>query len=472
MKLRHNDIVIPDDGSDPFVHCKLDRKKYAGVLTSIVSGYSDGFVLAIDNTWGTGKTTFVKMWRQHLKNEEFQTLYFNAWENDFQEEVIIALLSELEELKHKAATNFNTLLEKTATFLKKVAPSVAKGVVSKAIGDDAIGDIAQAATEFTTEEVELQIKNFSDKKKGIQDFRNVLEKFVQEVDDEKPVVFIIDELDRCRPSYAVEVLEQIKHLFSVPGIVFVLSIDKVQLGNAIRGFYGSDRIDADEYLRRFIDLEYKIPTPDIESFIEYLYEYFEFDQFINAPERVKVEQFQPDESILRTVALLLYTKSGFSLRQIEKRFARIRLTLRAFNHQQFLFPEVIILLSYLDAKHSEVLDKIRNLSYSLQELINELDTILITLSTTNEEITSSRSTMASLLCLYETSCWNVLEIKPKGLFNHTNLLVPTLRITSKLDGSNDELLKIITFYKSNFHSPDKALNFILDKYDLTENLRT
>ena len=83
---------------------------------------------------------------------------------------------------------------------------------------------------------------------------------------DKPIIFIIDELDRCRPSYAVELLEQVKHFFSVSGIVFVLSIDKVQLGHAVRGVYGNDRINADEYLRRFIDIEYSIPVPDKNYF--------------------------------------------------------------------------------------------------------------------------------------------------------------------------------------------------------------
>ena len=81
MNIKHNEIKIPS--ANPFVNCKLNREPYAKVLTEIVNSYADGFVLAINNDWGTGKTTFVKMWRQQLINEGFQTIYFNAWENDF-----------------------------------------------------------------------------------------------------------------------------------------------------------------------------------------------------------------------------------------------------------------------------------------------------------------------------------------------------------------------------------------------------
>ncbi|MBS7564652.1 hypothetical protein KHS38_09555 [Mucilaginibacter sp. Bleaf8] len=61
MNIKHHDLVIPQD--DPFKNCKLDRKQYAIALTSIIQTYPTGFVLSINNSWGTGKTTFLKMWQ-------------------------------------------------------------------------------------------------------------------------------------------------------------------------------------------------------------------------------------------------------------------------------------------------------------------------------------------------------------------------------------------------------------------------
>lgn len=88
MNIKHNDIKI--DSEYPFINCKLGREKYANVLTSIVANYGDGFVLALNNKWGAGKTTFVKMWEQMLINKEYQTIYFNAWENDFEDNPLTA----------------------------------------------------------------------------------------------------------------------------------------------------------------------------------------------------------------------------------------------------------------------------------------------------------------------------------------------------------------------------------------------
>ena len=67
MKIKHNEIEI--DSENPFSNCKLDRQKFSNILTGIINSYSEGFVLAINNKWGTGKTTFIKMWQQDLKNK-------------------------------------------------------------------------------------------------------------------------------------------------------------------------------------------------------------------------------------------------------------------------------------------------------------------------------------------------------------------------------------------------------------------
>lgn len=79
------------------------------------------------------------------------------------------------------------------------------------------------------------------------------------------MIVIVDELDRCRPTYAVELLEIVKHLFNVPGIVFVLGVDRGQLASSAAKVFGTG-VDADGYLRRFIDLECALPEPDLSLY--------------------------------------------------------------------------------------------------------------------------------------------------------------------------------------------------------------
>ena len=254
-KSKKNSIEI--DEVNPFKNCELGREKYAQVLTSIVQNYRDGFVLAINNEWGTGKTTFLKMWEQHLKNEKFTTLHFNAWKSDFSSNPFLALISQLGILEKKVLNKtYNGFLSKSAVFIKRLGPGLIKGAAKRYIDDPGLQELLNVSAEITADSLEDQIDKQLSIEKDIDDFREALIELVKAASSEKPIVFIIDELDRCRPDYAVAVLEQTKHFFAIDGIVFVLAIDKKQLGHAVRGVYGSDQINANEYLRRFIDLEY------------------------------------------------------------------------------------------------------------------------------------------------------------------------------------------------------------------------
>src|SRR5690606_38307585 len=111
----------------------------------------------------------------------------------------------------------------------------------KILGDNILGSGAsnhlKGISDVSPKHIlENDIKNYKNKKDAIKEFKSVLESFIEQnaQDSEKNanIIFFVDELDRCRPNYAVKLLEIIKHLFTVPNIIFVLSIDKEQLGYA------------------------------------------------------------------------------------------------------------------------------------------------------------------------------------------------------------------------------------------------
>ncbi len=367
MKIKHHEIEIPVE--NPFNNCKLERGRYAEILTDIVEVYSDGFVLAINNDWGAGKTTFVKMWQQYLKNNEFNTIYFNAWENDFDCNPLIAIMSELKTLsnsKNKAV--FKSVIEKGAVITKNVLPALLKAVAKKYIYTEELVEAIENTTKGATEILEEEIKEYSKKKKSIIEFREQLEKFINKTENPRPLIFIIDELDRCRPHYAVEVLEQMKHFFSVSGIVFVLSIDKNHLAASVRGFYGSEHINTDEYLRRFIDLEYSIPAPSNQTFCKYLYDYYSFDEFFSSAERGKYNEFQNDSEQFLKISDILFANAQATLRQQEKIFGQTRLILRFFSERAYTFSHLLFFLVFIKTLNPELYKRIETYSFSLQEL--------------------------------------------------------------------------------------------------------
>ena len=96
-------------------------------------------------------------------------------------------------------------------------------------------------------------------------------------DSGHPLVFVIDELDRCRPTFAIELLERVKHVFDVPNLVFVFGINRRELCSARQSVDG--HIDATVYLRRFFDMEFGLSEADPERFCKHLLERFELRKF-------------------------------------------------------------------------------------------------------------------------------------------------------------------------------------------------
>lgn len=469
MRIRHNDLEI--NNTDPFLNCKLGRKEYALVLTDIVKNFNDGFVLAIDNEWGSGKTTFVKMWKKYLDNNEFKTLYFNAWENDFEQDILVTLISELEELKTaKNEESFKKVINKAFPLAKSLALGLLKTQVEKHVGSEFIKEFINQTSNSIADGLQEQIEIYTSKKKSIVEFKKSFEKFVSQTTEDKPVVFIIDELDRCRPNYAVELLKQLKHLFSVPGIVFVLSIDKVQLGNAVRGVYGSDLIDSNEYLRRFIDIEYSIPEPDVKTFTKYLYEYFGFDEFFSEQQRLKYTELRQDKSDLIKFATSLFAYERLTLRVQEKIFAHARLALTQFPANNYVVPSLFILLIYIKFKHNTLYCNLKNERYSLQELINQVESIL------PENVSNDESHMYLYALSMLLRCYN----NSREYRNKENLTVhdendskQRLTFTSKFDKSenNEELLAFLDSsrgYYTQMH--DLGIKHLIKKIDVTETI--
>ena len=265
-----NEIIeIPED--NPFQNDKLNRESIAENLENIIDATNDSMVLSIDASWGNGKTTFIKMWKQKIDNEKkYKALYFNAWENDDCEDPLLALIGEItDSLKSKEENSkiIDSIKQYGKPLLKKTIPTVLKIATSGVIDIAGIGssdqkkylaDFAGHMGDFDT---------YGEQKESKENFKKKLAEM--QVDENKKIIFFIDELDRCRPTFAVEMLEKIKHLFSIDNFIFILSLDRRQLSCSVRTLYGQE-IDAIGYIRRFIDIEFMLPEPNRKEYTELL----------------------------------------------------------------------------------------------------------------------------------------------------------------------------------------------------------
>jgi predicted KAP-like P-loop ATPase len=257
--------LSPTDGFTP-ENDIFGRKAFGDQLTRIVRAIDSPSVLLLDAPWGTGKTTFVKMWRGELSKAGIASIYFDAFINDYQEDAFIAVASQIiaEAERHAPAR------AKTLKAFKKKALEAAKALgraslhlgvraatagliesesLEKAAADivNAVGDEAKATIDDL---LKKRLESHESDLAIFEQFRDAIARLADEMSNATgadghasassdssepalPLVVIIDELDRCRPSFSLELLERIKHFFSAPNVLFLLVCSLGQLEEAV-----------------------------------------------------------------------------------------------------------------------------------------------------------------------------------------------------------------------------------------------
>ncbi|RAT95681.1 P-loop NTPase fold protein [Brevibacillus sp. Leaf182] len=260
---------------------KLNRKTFAIQLTKVLSESKEyvnegSLVVALNSPWGTGKSTFINMWKSYISDEfkeSFDTFYYNAWSFDNWDNALTPIVNTLitqykfTGIKTKLKTN---LMEKALGISKHLTVSTVKkwsGVDLNEIADILGTSEAEVIDSLKTDSNYDPFKELEEYEKIKDEFKSVL----TEISKEKKIVLFIDELDRCKPLYAIETLEAVKHFFDIDNIIFVLSLDMEQLSHSISTVYGNN-MDSQGYLRRFFNLNFNIPSPTVEEYTEFIFE--------------------------------------------------------------------------------------------------------------------------------------------------------------------------------------------------------
>lgn len=377
MLIRHAKLEIDPD--DPFKNDALGRRDLEPPLTQFVTQATGSFVLALDASWGSGKTTFLEMWQVKLKKEGHICMYLNAWQNDFVPDPLIAIVGELKkaiedyasqsgeasiiisEQRKKNKKIFNLLLKHIVPLSVKIATH---GLINiEPAIEKLIADTASSGAESL-------IKNYKKGKSEIKEFRKALGDLASQVASLNPsskVVIIIDELDRCRPTYAIELLERVKHLFDASGVVFILGIDRSQLNHSIRSLYGSE-FDATGYLRRFIDLDYLLPEPQVGDYCKYLFENFGINDLMS--KRNNVDDYQ-----LKSHLEGLMSAAKMSLREQEQIISRLRIVLQTIPRYAQLYGNILSLLLFLREWNANIYEDIIEGKIDLNQIIPQIETL-------------------------------------------------------------------------------------------------
>ncbi|WP_159064930.1 KAP family P-loop NTPase fold protein [Thaumasiovibrio subtropicus] len=252
---------------------QLNRASYALFLTNyLVATAAHGYVLNLNSGWGTGKTYFLKRWEESIKKHH-PTVYIDAWKQDFSDDPLLTVVSSIIcQLKAQADKYADPFViekaDKAVRLFKSVAPALTKGIVKKLTGvkideiaesyncdnetPNKVGDLGLG--EAAGKVVQSLLDDHHSKIAGAEAFKDAMESWIKSVTNKEginsPTFIFIDELDRCRPSYAIEMLEVIKHIFDIPLVIFVVATDTEQLQHAVKAIYGNN-FDASMYLSRF-----------------------------------------------------------------------------------------------------------------------------------------------------------------------------------------------------------------------------
>ncbi len=242
-----------------------------------------GLVASLEGPFGSGKSTTIRMWNNDLESRAKDDkelpvpIILNAWESDYCGDPLVALVSSLIE-----ALRLRELDKPDVDKIREAVSDIGwfgAGLLNQIIANFSGIDVISAG-EFAEEKKADKggkewdaIMAYEKRPSALNDLKGLLREMFE---GENPkVIFMIDELDRCRPDYAVRYLETIKHIFDIDGLIFVLSIDNRQMESAVKALYG-ENMDFPEYFRRFVhrrislpDLEERAVSNMVESYIKH-----------------------------------------------------------------------------------------------------------------------------------------------------------------------------------------------------------
>ena len=266
-------------------HDEFNRKPIAENIIRLLTSPIDLSPMVIDGGWGTGKTEFCQKLIRLMEQQhpDYQPVYIDAFRSDHSGEPLLALLAEIIKsctpedtdgqpserkrltreisklakfgIKTGANALFRYFLKQSMDDLAEEFRQITSDEQEAKNAAEAVTDVAAKITDYTIDAtVEALLKEQIEAEKNLETLKSCLKKLAAD----NPIILFIDELDRCRPDYAVDMLEVIKHVFDIENVKVVLVTNTKQLRAAINHRYGAE-VDAQKYLDKFLKYSFALP---------------------------------------------------------------------------------------------------------------------------------------------------------------------------------------------------------------------
>ena len=388
---------------------KLGRQTYAQYLTSFLASKvydankseGDGkhnYVLNLNSEWGSGKTYFLRRWSKSLE-EVHPVVYVDAWQQDYSDDPLMAVIaSMINQLRTQAGKSAEDPIfkapRKLIGLLKSAMPAVAGGLTKRYLGIDPVKimessegeDIGETIKDDNGEDIDMGaaaskmvshlINEHTAKSQAIESLKYTIEQWVAAAksnnnDKNYPAFVFIDELDRCRPSYAVEMLETIKHIFDIPGVVLVVATDSTQLQHAVKAIYGAD-FNADLYLNRFFDARYSLKQMPYDELLATHCDMKALSFPILEQRGIHVWPICTASDEEKRNIAAIYQAFGLQAREAIQVTERLISVLNGFTTGQTINIYFLIILMCFSVKHRTLYEKMLNKSLSSKDMSNTL----------------------------------------------------------------------------------------------------
>lgn len=362
----------------------LNRNKYLDIIASLFNTTDHHLSVSLDGQWGSGKTVFLKellhISQNEVKNrsttiqtfyDTYIVIYFDAWEYDKYDDPLRTLLYTLTNTAMTYADNSDntSIIEDINGILKLLGKTAYEYAMDKNKGVKLLIDNINKEKSKETNQFSQII--------SIDQQINTIQQYISKIlgiTNKKKMLIIIDELDRCNPQYAVNLLETTKHLFTENNCHFLFGINKLELSKCIENYYGL--IKSTEYLDKIFDLTFSLPSINSSQ----LKKYVEFQRKENPSQQECPLSRGYSDSIVS-----LCKQMNLSLREINRTLSilsNIRGDYIANNltfmnrDKQILYIELFIYLSILKVKDYKTFTEIKNsIDIGITILIDNLNDI-------------------------------------------------------------------------------------------------
>ena len=432
---------------------EFDRKSIAEKVIKLLDAEMDFCPMAIDGGWGTGKTEFCHKLINLIKEQDVQrqkaaqeaaadaaraaenaegsadavaqadtaaqpatdgeqtaaqakalpperaVIYLDAFASETVDDPLLCILAAIraefpdKETRKEISRNAVPVVKT----LCKVAGKAAFAHVFKQDLGDVSEALADAASDGVNSLIDQTVDKLLDQYADAQENLDALKNVIATAAAQRPILFFIDELDRCRPDFALSILELVKHVFDIPGIKFIFVANLEQLKAAVRKRYGQD-VDADVYLEKFVKMEValstRISTRKYSSSSIVL-----FEKYAKKYNLIQIEQ----QYFMRNFIHELIVKYNISLRGVQKiiRMTEIYRSISeydCFSRQYCLGYSVIVIMSVFIS----VVDK--KMSIDIMNGIVDIDSIFNFIKVNNLDMNNIFKKLIDMIRLGDDFC--------------------------------------------------------------------